>query len=74
MPNETLKLNRIPSLQCNQIERFFTIGDVFIFEKFHENYIHLCSYMVALCPGDVAQWTSHPPQEQQDPGSNPARV
>jgi hypothetical protein len=25
-------------------------------------------------PGGVAQWTSHPPQEQEDPGSNPARV
>jgi hypothetical protein len=22
----------------------------------------------------VAQWTSHPPQEQEGPGSNPARV
>jgi hypothetical protein len=22
----------------------------------------------------VAQWTSHPPHEQADPGSNPARV
>jgi hypothetical protein len=26
------------------------------------------------CPGGVAQWTSHLPQEQEDPGSNPARV
>jgi hypothetical protein len=26
------------------------------------------------CPGGVAQWTSHSPQEQEDPGSNPARV
>jgi hypothetical protein len=26
------------------------------------------------CPGGVAQWTSHPPQERKDPGSNPARV
>jgi hypothetical protein len=27
-------------------------------------------------PGGVAQWTSHPPQEQEDrrPGSNPDRV
>jgi hypothetical protein len=25
------------------------------------------------CPGGVAQWTSHPPQEREDPGSNPAR-
>jgi hypothetical protein len=25
-------------------------------------------------PGGVAQWASHPPQEQQDPGLNPARV
>jgi hypothetical protein len=25
-------------------------------------------------PGGVAQWTSHPPQEREDPGSNPARV
>jgi hypothetical protein len=25
-------------------------------------------------PGGVAQWTSHLPQEQEDPGSNPARV
>jgi hypothetical protein len=25
-------------------------------------------------PGGVAQWTSHPPREQEDPGSNPARV
>jgi hypothetical protein len=24
--------------------------------------------------GGVAQWTSHLPQEQEDPGSNPARV
>jgi hypothetical protein len=26
------------------------------------------------CPGGVAQWTSHPPQKQEDPGSNPARA
>jgi hypothetical protein len=25
-------------------------------------------------PGGVAQWTSHLPQEQEDPGLNPARV
>jgi hypothetical protein len=25
-------------------------------------------------PGGVAQWTSYPPQEREDPGSNPARV
>jgi hypothetical protein len=25
-------------------------------------------------PGGVAQWTSHPPQEREEPGSNPARV
>jgi hypothetical protein len=25
-------------------------------------------------PGGVAQWTSHPPQEQEDLGLNPARV
>jgi hypothetical protein len=24
--------------------------------------------------GGVAQWTSHPPQEQEDKGLNPARV
>jgi hypothetical protein len=24
--------------------------------------------------GGVAQWTSHPPHDQEDPGSNPARV
>jgi hypothetical protein len=24
--------------------------------------------------GGVAQWTSHPPQEQEEPGSNRARV
>jgi hypothetical protein len=29
---------------------------------------------LVTCPADVAQWTSHPPQEQEDPGSNPARV
>jgi hypothetical protein len=28
---------------------------------------------VPTCPGGVAQWTSHPPQEQEDPGSNPAK-
>jgi hypothetical protein len=28
----------------------------------------------STCLGGVAQWTSHPPQEQEDPGSNPARV
>jgi hypothetical protein len=27
-----------------------------------------------VSPGGVAQWTSHPPQEQEDPGLNPARV
>jgi hypothetical protein len=27
-----------------------------------------------ICPGGAAQWTSHLPQEQEDPGSNPARV
>jgi hypothetical protein len=26
------------------------------------------------CPGGVAQWTSHPPDEKEDPGSNPAVV
>jgi hypothetical protein len=26
------------------------------------------------CPGGVAQWTSHPSQEREDPGSNTARV
>jgi hypothetical protein len=26
------------------------------------------------CPGGVVQWTLHPPQEQEDPGSNPTRV
>jgi hypothetical protein len=26
------------------------------------------------CPGGVAQWTSHPLQEREDLGSNPARV
>jgi hypothetical protein len=26
------------------------------------------------CPGGVAQGTSHPPQKQEDPGSNPARA
>jgi hypothetical protein len=26
------------------------------------------------CLGGVAQWTLHPPQEQEYPGSNPARV
>jgi hypothetical protein len=25
-------------------------------------------------PGGVAQWTSTPPQEQEDPGLNPSRV
>jgi hypothetical protein len=25
-------------------------------------------------PCGVAQWTSHPPQEKEDPGSNPAWV
>jgi hypothetical protein len=30
--------------------------------------------IIALSPGGVAQWTSHPPQEQEGPGSNPARV
>jgi hypothetical protein len=29
---------------------------------------------LALSPGGVAQWTLHPPHEQEDPGSNPARV
>jgi hypothetical protein len=24
--------------------------------------------------GGVAQWASHPPQEREDPGSNPSRV
>jgi hypothetical protein len=24
--------------------------------------------------GGAAQWTTHPPQEQKDPGSNPARA
>jgi hypothetical protein len=24
--------------------------------------------------GGGAQWASHPPKEQEDPGSNPARV
>jgi hypothetical protein len=33
-------------------------------------YVNGASYS----PGGVAQWTSHPPQEQADPGSNPARV
>jgi hypothetical protein len=27
-----------------------------------------------VSPGGVAQWTPHPPQEQEDPGSNPDRV
>jgi hypothetical protein len=26
------------------------------------------------CPGGVTQWTSHPPQQRENPGSNPARV
>jgi hypothetical protein len=30
--------------------------------------------MVTSAHGGVAQWTSHPPHEQEDPGSNPARV
>jgi hypothetical protein len=30
--------------------------------------------IVDVSPGGVAQWTSHPPQEQEDPGLNPARV
>jgi hypothetical protein len=31
--------------------------------------------VLAQCPdGGVAQWTLYPPQEQEDPGSNPARV
>jgi hypothetical protein len=29
---------------------------------------------LGICSGGVAQWTLHPPQEQEDPGSNPARV
>jgi hypothetical protein len=29
---------------------------------------------VNVCPLGVVQWTSHPPQEREDPGSNPARV
>jgi hypothetical protein len=26
------------------------------------------------CPGGVAKWTLRPPQEREDPGSNPARA
>jgi hypothetical protein len=37
---------------------------------FWDKYIH----KYQNCPGGVAQWTSHPPEEQEDPGSNPARV
>jgi hypothetical protein len=29
---------------------------------------------ITMCPGGVAQWTSYLPQEQEDPGLNPARV
>jgi NAD-dependent dihydropyrimidine dehydrogenase PreA subunit len=30
--------------------------------------------IISTCPGGVAQWTSPPPQEQEDPGSNPDRA
>jgi hypothetical protein len=30
--------------------------------------------ILPFCPGGVAQRTSHPPKEREDPGSNPARV
>jgi hypothetical protein len=33
------------------------------------------AFVKAICgPGGVAQWTSHLPQEREDPGSNLARV
>jgi hypothetical protein len=28
----------------------------------------------SYCPSGVTQWASHPPQEQKDSGSNPAKV
>jgi hypothetical protein len=30
--------------------------------------------LLTLPYGGVAQWTSHPPQDREDPGSDPARV
>jgi hypothetical protein len=48
-----------------KIEIFMVI---FIMPKV--NSLQLAKYR----PIGMAQWTSHPPQEQEDPGSNPARV
>jgi hypothetical protein len=31
-------------------------------------------FVMAVAHGGLAQWTSHPPQEREGPGSNPARV
>jgi hypothetical protein len=35
---------------------------------------HLNKQQLKRCPGGMAQWTPHPPQEREDPCSNPARV
>jgi hypothetical protein len=41
----------------------------------HTNLLAVAKHAIAeYCSSGVAQWTSHPPQEQEDPGSNPARV
>jgi hypothetical protein len=37
--------------------------------KIHK-FFHKVLYTIR--PSGVAKWTSHPPQEQEDPGSNPA--
>jgi hypothetical protein len=37
------------------------------------NFALMQTFPTIALDGGVAQWTSHPPQEREDPGSNPAR-
>jgi hypothetical protein len=47
-----------------------------------QSFVRICTYFTGNTgkanfykrPGGVAQWTLHPPQEQENPGLNPARV